>query len=232
MLSGSGAGPGLTPRGEAPAFRSIRSGVAANASAAAVSRAVDPGALEVGSDNAPPPQAAPKEAAATPRRLEVHPGGRDRAAPVTVDMKEGSVPAPQVEPAPAGDEAVSASEIQERLVAVLNETGKRFTADSLERARVTVRALSSGALELSVLAPPDTSLSLKEAELREALGVAGISVQRIQLAFGEVEAAPARAPRKSADEEALSAEVKADPDVERIRELFHGTITRVRSLRT
>ncbi|MCL4783093.1 MAG: DNA polymerase III subunit gamma/tau [Bryobacterales bacterium] len=228
--SASAATPASMPRGDSPAFRSLSSGLAAApAAAAAVSRAVDPGVIEVAREADPLPQTA-TEAPLAPRRLEVHPGGRDRAASPAEKTGAGAATDASADPVPA--EAINASDLQERLIAVLNETGKRVTADSLERARVSVRTLSSGALELSVLAPPDTSFSLKETELREALSVAGVSVQRIQLAFGEVEDAPARAPRKSADDEALSAEVKADPDVERIRELFHGTITRVRSLRT
>jgi hypothetical protein len=127
---------------------------------------------------------------------------------------------------------VDSAGIHEKLIEVLGETGKRYTADAIERSRVTVQTLPTGGLELSVFAPRDTSLSVNEGELREALKVAGISIQRIKLEFGDLEEAPARATRSSVDEEALRAEVQADPDVEYIRDLFHGTITRVRSLRT
>lgn len=220
------------PRGDSPTFRSLSSGLAAApAAAAAVSRAVDPGVIEVAREATPVPTAEPT---AAPRRLEVHPGGRDRAAlpaEQTGTRAEADTPVDPI-PLEAGAETTSAPDIQEKLVNALNETGKRFSADSLERARVSVKPLASGDLELSVLAPRDTSLFLNESELRHAVGVAGIAVRRIKLEFGDVEPTTVRASRGSADDEALSAEVKADPDVEYIRELFHGTITRVRSLRT
>jgi hypothetical protein len=122
--------------------------------------------------------------------------------------------------------------LQEKLINALNECGKRFTADAVERARLTLQILPTGGTELTILAPRDTSLSVKEAEIREALQLANITVQRLKLEFGDLaENAAPRAPKVSADEEALRREVEADPDVEYIRDLFHGTITRVRSLR-
>lgn len=233
--SASAAGPGSAPRGEAPAFRSLASNLAASApvAATAVSRAIDPGVIEVAKEAASP-QPETTESPRAPRRLEVHPGGRDRAPSTAEPGKDEPAAAapPEPEKPATSPESLSAPDIQERLIAAMNETGKRFTAGSLERARVSVQTLASGGLELVVLAPRDTSLSLNEAELRDALRVAGIAVQRIKLEFGDLEEAPARTPRNSADDEALRAEVGADQDVEYIRELFHGTITRVRSLRT
>lgn len=232
----STAGPGSSPRGEAPAFRSLGSNLAASApvAATAVSRAIDPGVIEAANEAASPQRETGEEPLRAPRRLEVHPGGRDRAPSMAEPMKDERPEAAPAEPAKpaASPESLSAPDIQEKLIAAMNETGKRFTAGSLERARVSVQTLAAGGLELSILAPRDTSLSLNEAELRDALRVAGIAVQRIKLEFGDLEEAPARAARNSADDEALRAEVGADQDVEYIRELFHGTITRVRSLRT
>lgn len=186
------------------------------------------------------------------RRLELHRGGRDRQTPTVEDVPEDEPTAPLVETGekdlavvsesvdqPANATAstgasaeASAGDLQEKLITALNECGKRFTADAVERARLSVQSLPTGGTELTILAPRDTSLSVKEAEIREALNLAGITIQRLKLEFGDfAEDAAPRPPKVSADEEALRREVEADPDVEYIRGLFHGTITRVRSLR-
>lgn len=231
----SAAGSGSSSRGETPVFRSLGSSLAAAAPATTpeVSRATLPSPVESAREAISPRQEPSPEPVNAPHRLEVHPGGRDRTPQVVEQTANDPAAASPAESAPvaAAPEMGSALEIQEKLIHVLNESGKRFTADSLERARVSVQALASGGRELCVLAPRDASLSLNEAELRDALRGAGIEMQRIRLEFGEVADAPAQARRNAGDDEALSAEVKADPDVEYIRDLFHGTITRVRSLR-
>jgi DNA polymerase-3 subunit gamma/tau len=178
----------------------------------------------------------PERAAATAgpvseaRQAEVEvPGPRDAGEATTPKLEPGRA---EQEAAAAGETGADAGEVQEKLMEALNESGKRFTADAIERARLSLKTLPSGGTELAILAPKDTSLSVKEAEIREALKAAGVVVQKLRLEFGDVEpSATARAPRSSADEEALRREVEADPDVQYIRELFHGTITRVRSLR-
>ncbi|MCC6264242.1 MAG: DNA polymerase III subunit gamma/tau [Bryobacterales bacterium] len=231
----SAAGSGSSSRGEVPVFRSLSSNLAAAPAAAAeVSRVAIPGPIEATREAISPRQEPSPEPLSAAHRLEVHPGGRDRTPPNSEPTRDDSAAASPAETAAAtaASEMGSAPEIQEKLIDVLIGAGKRFTADSLERARVSVRALPSGGQELSVLAPRDASLSLNEAELRDALRGAGIEMQRIRLEFGEVAGAPAQAKRNAGDDEALSAEVKADPDVEYIRDLFHGTITRVRSLRS
>jgi hypothetical protein len=157
------------------------------------------------------------------------PGPRDEGEATTPKPEPGRA---EQEAAAAGETGADAGEVQEKLIEALSESGKRFTADAIERARLSLKTLPSGGTELAILAPKDTSLSVKEAEIREALKAAGVVVQKLRLEFGDVEpSATARAPRSSADEEALRREVEADPDVQYIRELFHGTITRVRSLR-
>jgi DNA polymerase-3 subunit gamma/tau len=204
-----------------PAFRSLATGAApaaAPVSAAAVSPSVAP---------APAPTAAP---APKPTAV-VYPFPEPTPAPAPAEASEIQSPEPEVQSlaAPTADTTA----LQEQLIHALGEGGKRFTADAIERARLSLNTLPSGGTELAILAPKDTSLSVKEAEIREALKQAGIVVQKLRLEFGEVvSSASPRAARSSADEEALRREVEADPDVQYIRELFHGTITRVRSLRT
>lgn len=228
------AATGSAPR---PAFRSLVTNAAAAAAPAAA--AVTSPALETGPIPAPVSTPAPVSAPA--------PVSTPASGPKPVAVV---YPFPEPVPAPAAAEATQlhseeceaqgvsagsadATALQEQLIQALGEAGKRFTADAIERARLSLNTLPSGGTELAILAPKDTSLSVKEAEIREALKQAGIVVQKLRLEFGEVEpSALPRASRNSADEEALRREVEGDPDVQYIRELFHGTITRVRSLRT
>ncbi|MDZ7637735.1 MAG: DNA polymerase III subunit gamma/tau [Bryobacterales bacterium] len=251
--SGSPSASAAPSRPQATSFRGIPSNLAA-APASTPRVGVSPAALSQPAaspqsaieEHADVEEAAGREAAPEParasHRLSVHPGGRD-GVPTVGEPKFPlqSTPLPSTpmpssgEVAPIADTSApsDANELQESLIAVLNKTGKRFTADAMERARLSLATLPSGGTELTILAPRDTSLSVKEAELREALKAAGIGVQRLKLEFGDVEeAASPRAQRSSADAEALRGEVEADPDVQYIRELFHGTITRVRSLRS
>lgn len=174
------------------------------------------------------------------RRLMVHTGGRSRAG--QPESSSLSTETEQETPAavPAGATALAGNaeaavpdveRVQERLIGALSEAGKRFTAEALERSRLSLRELPSGGVEATVVAPRDTSLSVKEADVREGLVAAGVSVQRLKLEFSDVEEAPGRRKAATASEAAIEAEVRADPDVEYIRELFHGTITRVRNLK-
>jgi DNA polymerase-3 subunit gamma/tau len=233
------ASTGLAPR---PAFRSFATSLAAAAAGAAPDTETSPtpaasAGPAVSSAPVTSPALAPKPAAVVYPFPEPTPA----PAPAVVSDVHRREPeaqslanpiadvAPTVEPAPTADAAT----LQEQLIQALGDGGKRFTADAIERARLSLNTLPSGGTELAILAPKDTSLSVKEAEIREALKQAGIVVQKLRLEFGEVEpTASPRAARNSADEEALRREVEGDPDVQYIRELFHGTITRVRSLRT
>lgn len=160
---------------------------------------------------APPPQAPVAEPASTPQAVEANTAEADAAAGST-----------------------DTSVLHGRLVELLNEGGKRFTADAIERARLTLHPLPGGDFELRVLAPKDTSLSLKEADLRPHLRELEPPVQRVRIEFGDVDPVPVatRPSRNNIDEEALLAEVQADPDIQRIQELFRGKITKVRSLRS
>lgn len=228
--------------GARPVFRSVAGAGRAAAPAAAVATtapAAEIAAAATPSVAGPKPGVVypfPERAAAlaapvtdsSPAEMEV-PGPRDEGETATPKPEQGRA---EQEAVASGETGADAGEVQERLIEALNESGKRFTADAIERARLSLKTLPSGGTELAILAPRDTSLSVKEGEIREALKAAGVVVQKLRLEFGDVEpSATARAPRSSADEEALRQEVEADPDVQYIRELFHGTITRVRSLR-
>ncbi len=232
--------------GEASAFRGIRGGAAAAPAMARQASAAETLAPAVRPDDnlehGAEPVAAPAPNPQPPggsRRLTVHPGGRNRTEPPG-GASGPAAEAGQEDASASGENDVAASafdadspdgaRIQEQLIAALGESGKRFTADAIERSRLSARLLPSGGVEILVFAPRETSLSVKEAELREALAAAGVAVQRLKLEFGDLGEAPARAAETSASDAALEAEVRADPDVEYIRGLFHGTITRVRSL--
>ncbi len=130
----------------------------------------------------------------------------------------------------APDASVEA--LRGRILAALNEAGKRFAADSIEQSELAIEDLPNGGRQLVVRAPKQASLSLKEEDLRNALRGEQEPIQRIRLDFSVVAAAPtARPARANPDDAALRQRVESDPEVQRIQELFHGTISRVRSLR-
>ncbi|MCW5966281.1 MAG: DNA polymerase III subunit gamma/tau [Bryobacterales bacterium] len=159
----------------------------------------------------------------------------------------GSAPEMPVEPEPfeespragAADghtgengDAIDIEALRERVVAALNAAGKRFPAESIEQSELVVQEMPNGGLQLFVRAPKEASLSLKEDDLRRALDGEQPPIQRIRLEFGLVTApSVARPSRVSVDDAALRQRVEADPEVQRVQQLFHGTIARVRSLR-
>jgi len=142
-------------------------------------------------------------------------------APLSGESEEGSA-------APSA----AADALRERLLAALTGEGKRFTAEAMEQADLALKPLPQGGFELLVRAPRETSLSLREVDLREALRTEQPPIQRIRLEFGKVTAASdVRPVRSPVEEQALRQTVQADPEIQRIQAMFHGTITRVRSLR-
>ena len=112
--SASATTPASMPRGDSPPFRSLSSGLAAApAAAAAVSRTVDPGVLEVARNSTP----VPTETNRRPRRLEVHPGGRDRAALPAEQSGARTEADTPVDPIPRGRGGDhKRADIQEKLV--------------------------------------------------------------------------------------------------------------------
>jgi|GEM_PF-151527 len=133
----------------------------------------------------------------------------------------------------AGESSADTQAMHEKLIELLTEAGKRFTADAVERSQLRLATLSGGGNELRILAPRDASLSLKEADIQGYLRQLEPPVQRVRIEFGDV-AAPAvaaRPARTNEDDAVLQQTIEADPDVQRICELFHGRITKVRSLR-
>jgi hypothetical protein len=117
-------------------------------------------------------------------------------------------------------------------VAALNDAGKRFVAESIEQSEIRLETLPHGGLQLLVRAPKQASLSLKEDDLRLALRAEQPPISRIRLEFGLVATVAPSMPRRSTtDDVALRQRVDADPEVQRIQQLFRGTIARVRSLR-
>ena len=208
--------------------------------------ATAPGKESLGQSEAATMQS-PQRAAGQPPRLEVLSGGRREglrkagedvdpsAGPASgeAETSEAARPSPGADAtSPANLQVQPAENLREQVVERLNELGKRFTADAIERAEFRLRTLAGGALELHVVAPKDTSLSLKEAELREALVGLEPPIQRIRIEFeATVREVPARARRRMQDEDALLLAVEADADVQRVIALFHGKITKVRSLK-
>lgn len=194
-----------------------------------------------------------------PRRLEViakrppavpvepEPADAETVAPLedaplrNEGMTAGAVPeAPKRESpgesSPGGDVSADVECLREGLLAALDAAGKRFTSEAIERSELVLKALPNQGLELLVRAPKESSLTLKAEDIQEALrsGQTAMpqTVQRVRLEFTQSAAAvPARPSRNAAEDEAFRQSVENDPSMQRILSMFHGTITRVRSLR-
>jgi hypothetical protein len=106
-----------------------------------------------------------------------------------------------------------------------------FTADAVEHSQFT----QSGN-DLLVLAPTETRLSMKEADLQKAIAHLGLPRQNIKITFGEpTNAGPALEKKKTIDEPPAENDVTtralSNPEVQRFRELFGGEVRAVRNLK-
>jgi len=102
-----------------------------------------------------------------------------------------------------------------------------FTADAVEQSQITVNGN-----ELSVLAPKETRLSMKDVDLQKALAHLGAGPLRIKITFGDTgPAGPALEKKKSIDEDEATTRALANPEVQRFRELFGGEVRAVRNLK-
>lgn len=175
---------------------------------------------------------APRSRPARTSRLAVVPGSAPEIPEEPEPFEESPETGTPEGPAIPNGHLTATEELRQRLVASLSAAGKRFPAESVEQSELVVQEMTNGGLQLHVRAPKEASLSLKEDDLRRALAGEQPPIERIRLEFGLVTAPPvARPARVSVDDAALRQHVEADPEVQRIQQLFHGTITRVRSLR-
>jgi len=109
----------------------------------------------------------------------------------------------------------------------LTELGMAFTADAVRDSQFT----QSGS-ELLVLAPTETKLSMKEAELQKAIAHLGLPRQTIRITFGDPpRSGPALEKKKNIDEDEVTTRALSNPEVQRFRELFGGEVRAVRNLK-
>ena len=102
-----------------------------------------------------------------------------------------------------------------------------FTADAVEHSQFTHTGN-----ELQVLAPTETRLSMKEADLQKAIAHLGLPRQVIKITFGEpAKSGPALEKKKTIDEDEVTTRALANPEVQRFRELFGGEVRAVRNLK-
>jgi DNA polymerase-3 subunit gamma/tau len=136
-------------------------------------------------------------------------------------------PAPPTSAAPKREAAAPSADWRERLYAALNELAMNFTADAVEQSQIT----QSGN-ELHVLAPNETRLAMKEADLQKAIAHLGLPRLAIKITFGEpASSGPALEKKKTADEDEVTTRALSNPEVQRFRELFGGEVRAVRNLK-
>jgi len=125
------------------------------------------------------------------------------------------------------DPAASTGDWREKLHSALTELGMAFTADAVEHSQFTHTGN-----ELQVLAPTETRLSMKEADLQKAIAHLGLPRQVIKITFGEpAKSGPALEKKKTIDEDEVTTRALANPEVQRFRELFGGEVRAVRNLK-
>jgi DNA polymerase III subunit gamma/tau len=128
-------------------------------------------------------------------------------------------PAPAPQPPPAG------GSWRDRLYTKLMELGMEFTADAIEHSAVVE---TNG--ELRFTTPKEFSLSMREADLNQAVRQIAGKPLKIKVTIGEVAAQEqvAAAPQKEDD---VSQRALANPEVQRFRDLFGGEVRAVRNLK-
>jgi DNA polymerase-3 subunit gamma/tau len=170
-----------------------------------------------------------------PRASAPPPPPRTGPSPFELDTikKTGAPPKPAEPPSvpakstPAPDPSASTGDWREKLYTALTELGMAFTADAVEHSQFT----QSGN-DLLVLAPTDTKLSMKEADLQKAIAHLGLPRQNIKITFGEpAKAGPALEKKKTIDEDEVTTRALSNPEVQRFRELFGGEVRAVRNLK-
>ena len=191
--------------------------VAASPSASAQApRPVAPAAIPPRPTPPPPPRPAP-------------PPPRTGPSPFELDTlkKTGAPPRPIAPAEPAASSSPSNDDWRQKLHTALNELGMAFTADAVEHSQFT-----QAGNELLVLAPTETRLSMKEADLQKAIAHLGLPRQNIKITFGEpASSGPALEKKKTPDEDEVTTRALSNPEVQRFRELFGGEVRAVRNLK-
>jgi len=159
------------------------------------------------------------------------PPARTGPSPFELDNLKKNIPAPArpsaASSAPSPSPEASTGDWREKLHGALTELGMHFTADAVEQSQITVTGK-----ELSVLAPSETRLSMKEPDLQKAIVHLGLPPFRIKITFGDTgPVGPALEKKKNIDEDEVTARALSNPEVQRFRELFGGEVRAVRNLK-
>jgi hypothetical protein len=116
---------------------------------------------------------------------------------------------------------------REKLHTALTELGMAFTADAVEHSQFT-----EVGSELHVLAPVETKLSMREADIQKAIAHLGLPRTIVKITFGAPgNAGPALEKKKTIDEDEVTTRALSNPEVQRFRELFGGEVRAVRNLK-
>lgn len=108
----------------------------------------------------------------------------------------------------------------------MTAAGLAFSADAIAQAAV---AMVNN--ELIITAPKQFQLDLGREEILTALKHLGKPAQRFKVVFGEVKAAAAPVFKPAQREDEVTARALANPEVQKIRELFGGEVRTVRNLK-
>jgi DNA polymerase-3 subunit gamma/tau len=172
-----------------------------------------------------PPQPPPPPVRTGPSPFELDNQKKNVPPPTRPVVVPSAAPPPDAAPAPSP--GASTGDWRERLHGALTELGMHFTADAVEQSQITVNGN-----ELSVLAPKETRLSMKDVDLQKALAHLGAGPFRIKITFGDTgPVGPALEKKKNIDEDEATTRALANPEVQRFRELFGGEVRAVRNLK-
>jgi DNA polymerase-3 subunit gamma/tau len=138
----------------------------------------------------------------------------------------GSAP-PRATPAPASGGVrpappPAAAGLRERLAASLREQNQKFTADAIAQSEIVE---SDG--ELRITAPEEFRMALRERDIDAGLKTLG-ERRKVKIAFTSAapQSSPVPKPTAAAEDEAMQRAL-ADPEVQRFREAFPGSVVRV-----
>lgn len=150
-------------------------------------------------------------------------GGAAPAAPKTSPPQQ---PPPEPPPAPRTAPAANAP-LREKLTAYLTGQNLKFLLDAAEHAEV-----SEAPGELRFTAPKEFGMAIRSAEMREAVAKAAGKPLRIVFHASENAATQAASPAPPPDDDEVTREALAHPDVRKFQQTFPGSHVRtVRNLR-
>ena len=154
---------------------------------------------------------APKERA----NLKLSPEPKAQSTPISSPVGSSAVGSSAVGSSPVGSMAVGSS-LKDRLLALLNEQKKKFSADAVQHAQVEE---SSGVIKF--LAPREFVRPLQSRDIAAALNAVLGRMVRVEVVQDDsIIEAKAVASRPAEEDEATRERALSNPEVQRYRELF------------